>query len=275
MKKIVISLSLILFLGCNEARHEGISFEETNGSIIGGTRTDPMSIPARSTVYVGLAYYKNGKPVHEARCSGVLISKRAILTAAHCVDGVTGVEYDEMHIYVAFGADNSKPSNVTLWWTSGVKIHPDYSAEVAFRRGAPHDIAVVTIAKDAPAPFVPATIFKDFQSLELGERLLILGYGLISANPRTKATYLKSVSLPLAGILHNSLEVRGTAEENVCGGDSGGPIFVLRDGKPYLIGTSVGEMFIDDRLPSCTQRAVITRLDYVKVKDFIAPYIQQ
>nr|BFD61407.1 hypothetical protein BdHM001_00880 [Bdellovibrio sp. HM001] len=273
MKKIVISLSLILFLGCNEARQEGISFEGTNGSIIGGTRIDPMSIPARSTVYVGLAYYKNGRPVQEARCSGVLISKRAILTAAHCVDGAVEVEYEKMQIYVAFGADISVPSNITVWATSGVKIHPDYSAEVAFGRRAPRDIAVVTIAKDAPFPFVPAQILTDYRLLELGENLLVLGYGLSSVEPWELAKNLKSVSLPLAGISHNSLELRGTSEENTCGGDSGGPIFANKNGNYYLVGTLVGEMIKDDRLPRCTQRIVITRLDYVK--DFIAPYIQQ
>ena len=151
-----------------------------------------------------------------AFCSGVVISDRTILTAAHCVAGATGIA-----IYVP---DGDAPK---LRAAQSVALHPEYVPNAIARRKRSIDLALVRTADPFPPHLVPVSIAYDFV-IQQGTHLRIAGFGLQREGVEGGAGTLRSAILvvrtPLSSIL---IWMRGPtkAMAGACTGDSGGPVF--------------------------------------------------
>jgi secreted trypsin-like serine protease len=165
-------------------------------------------------------------------CSGTLVARRAVLTAAHCV-----VETPPRS--VVFGAEPAASRRVAV---DGWKTHPEFD-----ERTLAHDIAVLFLADDAPV--VPATMASK-SALSPGSRVRVVGFG--DATPggapeqRRKRAGFDRIDAVAADQLR-ALPDPATP----CSHDSGGA--VLADGA--LVGViSAGDL-------ECARYAVFTRVD--------------
>lgn len=149
-------------------------------------------------------------------CSGVLIESDVVLTAAHCVDGITSGRIIFDHKY--------DPSTKNFVEIIGHVIHPGYNKKVS---NYAHDIALVFLEKSV-SHIVPATInwnpkLKNISKLER------IGFGgRHNQNVRTWTN-------PVYSQLESNGSVVSFKDEYSVIGDSGGPIYHLSGNRPELV----------------------------------------
>ena len=154
-------------------------------------------------------------PAGAGFCSGTVLSRTKILTAAHCVGAP-----ESMRIY-----DRDAQNAPVLLEVSSVTIHPDFHAAAPKTREKSIDLAIVTVKNALPERFQPANLTQP-QRLELGDTLTLAGFGVTQENEgASSGTLLQGDVLlraPKSDVLFwldnpNSL--------GACTGDSGGPVF--------------------------------------------------
>lgn len=235
------------------------SLTEAQGIINGDIVTKSTQI-TNSTVLIVQVNSKDEQSV----CTGTLIDDNKVLTAAHCAPPDTSA------IYIAFtknsqciGAD---PIN-TLRVVDKVLTHPDYDFTSKSLSNASQDIAVMKFSGPKALGYTVEELpLKDLKVSD-SDNLTMLGFGDTIENARDAGT-LRMTSAS-ATRLQKSFHVALTKTDfeipktfallqdknGVCGGDSGGPLFVNNpDGKPLLVGiTSMG---VDHRTTSISKTRV-------------------
>ena len=204
--------------------------EETS-KILGGVQAAPGAWP-----WIAALLYANDSNVYSAQfCSGVLIDKSWVLTAAHCVQGMSA-----QGIQVAVGAWDLTAFTGSRTPVRSIRIHPQFSSTSLY-----NDIALVELS--VPSAIQPIALFSG-ESVDntppslLGKLVTVLGWGV--ADSTTSWYYpeiLRQVSLPVVAdstcndiyinpVLPSQFCAGYWEGKDACEGDSGGPAVVQVDG---------------------------------------------
>ncbi|CAH2092297.1 unnamed protein product [Euphydryas editha] len=164
------------------------------------------------------------------QCGGTIISEKYVLTAAHCLTGVT-------RIYVRAGS-TSADSGGTQYSTTQYLEHPFYNPVTS-----DNDIGLITIPGGITldGTNTRAVALPDASStIAPGTNLLITGWGLTTENgsvsQNLKAVQISTISNDECRKAYNTLTTRqfcaGVPQggKDACQGDSGGPAVATDSG---------------------------------------------
>ncbi|MBC7465080.1 MAG: trypsin-like serine protease [Bdellovibrio sp.] len=299
-KTIMVSLtaiagSVLLFSCAKNVDTSSTSNSALAGNIIGGQAADATFEKTNGVVGLVILSKKpgvdlQGKPnMSEAICTGSLIGKRTVLTAAHCLmdPGLTQV--------IAIFNLNIDDASAQKTFIRGARATPNENFSPSgqggsFVEGQPwNDIAIVQLSSDAPADFQLTQLptEQDLQVLKAGSDILLAGYGVTTPIVNQEKTVKgKKVITPVADVSNTAgilrfvtTKVLVATKDNkeieidqfggtlgACHGDSGGPAFIKNAAGTFsIIGvTSRGT----DMNGNCDKQNVYTnvygQLDWIK-----------
>ena len=204
---------------------------DATSKILGGVQAAPGAWP-----WIAALLYAKDPNVYSAQfCSGVLIDKSWVLTAAHCVQGMSA-----QGIQVAVGAWDLTAFTGSRTPVKSIRIHPQFSSTSLY-----NDIALVELS--VPSAIQPIALFSG-ESVDntpptlLGKLVTVLGWGVAdSATSWYYPEILRQVSLPVVAdstcndiyinpVLPSQFCAGYWEGKDACEGDSGGPAVVQVDG---------------------------------------------
>ena len=204
---------------------------DATSKILGGVQAAPGAWP-----WIAALLSADDPSVFYAQfCSGVLIDQSWVLTAAHCVQGMSATK-----IQVAVGAYDLTKFTGSRTPVKSIRIHPQFSSTSLY-----NDIALVELS--VPSAIQPIALFSG-ESVDntppslLGKLVTVLGWGV--ADSTTSWYYpeiLRQVSLPVVAdstcndiyinpVLPSQFCAGYWEGKDACEGDSGGPAVVQVDG---------------------------------------------
>jgi len=211
--------------------------DDRSAKIIAGREAQAGDEVSRSTVAV--VYNDQLYATENKTCSGTLVDKRVVLTAAHCF------EYGK-DCRVIFGLKVSGPGVVAAIEGKCVS-HPEY--------GPSHDIAMVYLDQDAPDGYQPVPWLTASDQLQVNQEIVLAGYGRNvgrtgpgADGDRGTLRFTEQLIASLGGPAKKTFEYTNSNSQTPngqCSGDSGGPAYVRRpDGGLSLAGVIVsGDLY--------------------------------
>ncbi len=212
MKSILIySLLILLLVSCRgswQADPKQSEVKIVNGSLV--ELSDP-------TIKTTVAIFPSSRAA-SPHCTGTLIGKNHVVTAAHCLKSKP--------YKIGFGLKGKD----TSFKVSGYKIHPSYS-----RWRQTFDVGVVTFEGTIDSSkHVPVGLAQASEGMEI----IVTGYG-VTGERRSDSGTLRTVQTTVGKLIGSSKEFMSSRDgKGACFGDSGGPVYIIEDGRYKVIGAT-------------------------------------
>lgn len=171
-------------------------------------------------------------------CTGIVLSARAILTAAHCAAGGT-----DLRIHWKDGGGEP-----VLIAPASVALHPEFRANAVEARQRSVDLALIRLGEALPSRFTPASLVDGAQP-RAEAPIIMAGYGVSrEGEARTTGVY-RSAGLSVVEpygpgkVLLWAADPAGAGKRpgpGACQGDSGGPMIGADGGVVAVTSWSTG-----------------------------------
>ena len=253
-------------------------------AIVGGTEVKPVG---KYPFMVALLYGKDPakNPQRNLFCGGTLIDKDSVLTAAHCVQGISTGDLKAGKLKVIVGATHLGVDQGVVGDVSRALPHPGYNRNP----DNGYDAAVLTLEQPVRNPKTVhlATLFQDYLE-QPGRAATAAGWGKTWTLGR-QVSWMREVQVPIrtdkdAESAYNSkgkkvyfrnlMVPAGNQRAGVYKGDSGGPLFAKDHKGRYTqigivsFGTNVyGRLYCDILLEQCPD--VYTEANNPSIRKFI------
>ena len=186
-------------------------------------------------------------------CGGTVIAEQWVMTAAHCMFDAFGTATQPSEIRVVAGTNNLQDDNAIETTVSNIYVHPQYDNGSG---ALSNDIALLELGTSLSD--APITLF-DGDTESLNDTFgFIAGWGAtgVDANNNVQYPYLlQDATVPFVplercnlpesyqGLIVETQVCAGYEQGGIdsCVGDSGGPLFMIEDGRQVQVGiTSFG-----------------------------------
>jgi secreted trypsin-like serine protease len=253
----LITIACHILIACNKTTKLQI---KNSHPIVGGEilqKEDPLFC------YVVLIQNENKNPSDISYCSGVLISGRYILTAAHCISTIEGSVGR-----IAFPLSES----VLRFNNNQIKIHKNYTPEnLKGDYERLRDIAIIRLNDDPPFPYKSLALSPAGLQYPPEFFAKVVGYGAKQGSILKKE--VQDLTLKFATLKINEFNFESPyfeaqqRQSGICFGDSGGPVIIGNEQENFLIGLSVDVLFNPTRIfepfyDRCLEKAVFLNLVY-------------
>lgn len=258
MRKYLIILGLVMmfFMSCH-LQKTSIAFtaNDSNSFIINGTPVSADHQLAKSVVAIYRNFSLGDDKVWIYSCTGTVLNRTQILTAAHClfaISEVPPIAIDKEDLLVSFSVDTTPLSKQVPLETRLTlqdlekkfvtrKIEKIKAVNGSWHAGAQGDVGVITLNQDAPVSALPVKFLtaKQVQQLPPTFDVQLMGYGVFSENPSIESEVLRTTMVQ-ARVENSLLITDQTKGSGACIGDSGGPAFLELDNTYYQVGITHG-----------------------------------
>ena len=182
-------------------------------------------------------------------CTGTLVTKRTVITAAHCATN------DHPPAKFNIGPNGYAPEAVVEVesYTQHWMYDPEFTSGLML--GMPYDVALVTLKQDAPVDPMPVGFVP--MDCKEGTPVVFVGYGMTNPAEPGSSGQKMSLSIDVAMVVASGFWTQtfpGMAK-NACPGDSGGPVLMLQGDRVAVVGVlSLADKF-------CESETFAVRLD--------------
>lgn len=191
--------------------------------IVGGEKVTAAN-PRKNHVVLLWMTESSGR---QSICTGVLITKRIVLTAAHCADAASLKAFFSPSVYCSEGMNKN-----LIYDVEKVLLHPQWIKDIQTQKvgaleQANSDLALVKLSTNAPFPYSPIGLGTP-QEITKSSEILQIGYGRThtqdSQLPELREIFKKSADINHLDYSHYL--VVNQSNGGGCPGDSGGPLMI-------------------------------------------------
>lgn len=250
---IFLFATAIVVTNCSPRTQNTTKINTQSPSIINGIPVTAEQILSKSVVGILMSYQlvAGEDKVWQQGCTGTVLNRKFILTAAHCVNYITAEDLAINFSSTSLLSDNQLnpatritdiAAHFVIRKVKSFIQHPDYDET------GKYDLALILLETDAPEDSIPVQILPD-QFVNIAENkttfdqqkvdIILMGFGVISESPRTDTDILRMTTV--TGTFENQFVITDqTRGSGGCNGDSGGPAFYTLDGVTYQVGVTHG-----------------------------------